>query len=266
MRKLSILIAYLGGAYMDNLIADLMDDLKSDDKRAVWDSALAFFEQFGFHITNYGMMDKDQGNMLGFHSNMADDWMYHYMTSEYVQDDPWADHVVSNEEHILYSREGESELIVPKGSIAEKMMREVADYQLDNSLCIPIHNKLGHLITGFNLGSGLHHEAFNRMLDENMENVLLGAALINNQLLDTNPMTCKLSSWYGNPCYKNLLSERELEVLKWLAEGDRNDRIAEKMNIASVTVNYHLKEIKRKLGAKTREQSVALAFKKGLLS
>lgn len=251
---------------MDNLIADLMDGLKGDEKQGIWDNALVFFEQFGFHITNYGMIHKADGNMLGFHSNMTDDWMAYYMGSDYVQDDPWADYVISNEEPILYSREGESELIVPEGTIAEKMIQEVADYQLDNSICIPIHNKLGHLITGFNLGSGLHHEEFNKMLDENMDIILLGAALVNNQLLDTDPMTCKLSSWHANPCYKSLLSERELEVLKWLSEGDRNDRIAQKMNIASVTVNYHLKEIKRKLGARTREQSVALAFKKGLLS
>lgn len=250
---------------MQNVIADLMDGLKSDEEQAVWINALAFFEQFGFHITNYGMMHKAEGNMLGFHSNMADDWMEYYMTSEYVQDDPWADHVCLNEKPILYSREGESELVVSKGTIAEKMMREVSDYQLDNSICIPIHNKLGHVITGFNLGSGLHHEEFKRMLDENMSSILLGAALINNELLDTDPLACKLSSWYANPCYKNLLSEREVEVLKWLSEGDRNDRIAEKMNIASVTVNYHMKEIKKKLGAKTREQSVALAYKKGLL-
>ena len=250
---------------MNNLITDLMDGLKSDEKQAIWGNSIAFFEQFGFHITNYGMMDKAEGNMLGFHSNMADDWMAYYMTSEYVQDDPWANHVCSHEEPILYSREGESELVVSQGTIAEKMMYEVSEYQLDNSICIPIHNKLGHVITGFNLGSGLHHEEFKRMLDENMRNVLLGAALINNQLLDTDPMTCKLSSWHTNPCYKNLLSERELEVLKWLSEGNRNDRIAQKMNIASVTVNYHLREIKRKLGAKTREQSVAIAFKKGFL-
>lgn len=251
---------------MQNVITDLMDGLKRKNQKTVWHNSLSFFEQFGFHITNYGMMDKADGNMLGFHSNMADDWMLHYMTSEYLQDDPWADHVFSNEKPILYSREGESELVVSKDTIAEKMMREVSDYQLDNSLCIPIHNKLGHKITGFNLGSGLHHQEFQRMLDENMGNILLGAALINNELLDTDPLACEMSNWYANPCYKPLLSERELEVLKWLSEGERNDRIAEKMNIASVTVNYHMREVKRKLVAKTREQSVALAYKKGLLS
>lgn len=75
----------------------------------------------------------------------------------------------------------------------------------------------------------------------------------------------KLPVGYSNPYYKQLLSQRELEALKWLSEGHRNDRIADNMNIASVTVNYHLREIKRKLGAQTREQAVAIAFRKGML-
>ena len=251
---------------MKNSISDLMDDLRNNEQATVWQNSLTFFEQFGFHIINYGMIDKTQGDVLGFHTNMTDDWMAHYMSSEYGHDDPWVNHVIFKTENVLYSREGISELAFEKGSVAEKMINEIAEYQLDNSICIPIHNKMGHLITGFNLGSSLHHEEFKTMLDEHMDQILLGAALINNQLLDTDPMTCKMSSWCVNPNYRQLLSDRELEVLKWLSEGNRNDRIAEKMSIASVTVNYHLKEIKRKLGARTREQSVALAFKKGLLS
>lgn len=250
---------------MQNLIADLIDDLKTENQSEVWQNSTRFFEQFGFHITNYGMIDKTQGEIFGFHSNMTDEWMAHYMASEYAKVDPWAHHVVSNDEAILYSKEGPSELIIDKGSIAEKMILEAEEYELDNSLCIPIHNKLGHVITGFNLGSGLHHEEFQTMLDENMDNILLGAALINEQLLDIDPVACTMSSWHVNPLYKQLLSERELEALKWLSEGNRNDRIADKMNIASVTVNYHLSEVKRKLDAKTREQAVALAYKKGLL-
>lgn len=266
IRKLSILIVYLRGICMRNLIADLVHDLKGDEQKEIWQKSTAFFEQFGFHITNYGMIDKAQGEILGFHSNMADDWMAHYMASKYCQHDPWAQHVALNEEVLLYSKEGPSELAIEKGSVAEKMMHEVEEHELDNSLCIPIHNKLGHVITGFNLCSNLNHIDFMNMIDDKMDDILLGAALINNELLDTDPLACKLSSWHVNPCYKQLLSEREIEVLKWLSEGNRNDRIADKMNIASVTVNYHLKEIKRKLGAKTREQSVAIAYKKGLLS
>jgi DNA-binding CsgD family transcriptional regulator len=103
------------------------------------------------------------------------------------------------------------------------------------------------------------------MLDEHLEEILLGVALIDNGLSEAPVLESETASWYSNPYFKQLLSQRELETLKWLSEGHRNDRIAENMNIASVTVNYHLREIKRKLGAQTREQAVAIAFRKGML-
>ena len=250
---------------MKNSIVDLMAGLENNDEEKTWELATRFFEGFGFHITNFGIIDKTKGDILGFHSNMDDDWMAYYMTSEYGRDDPWAHHVISNPQPVLYSRNGCSELIVEEGSIAEKMIKETGDYGLDASICIPIHNNHSDIITGFNLGSRLKHDMFHAMLGENKDEILLGAAMVNNKMLDMTTRDCNMPSWYANPHYKQILSERELEVLKWLSEGNRNDRIAEKMNIASVTVNFHLKEINRKLGAKTREQSVALAFKKGLL-
>lgn len=250
---------------MKNSFVDLMSDLNASTQENCWIHATQFFGKFGFHITTYGILDKNTGNILGFHSNMADDWMAYYMTQDYRLDDPWAQYIVGNDTPVLYSREGESELIVKKGSLGEAMMDDVSHYGLNNSICIPIHNKFGDVNTGFNLGSDMNHAEFKAMIAEYKEDILLGAALINNNLAATSPTDCDMPSWFVNPHMKNLLSERELEVLKWLSEGNRNDRIAEKMNIASVTVNFHLKEIKRKLGARTREQAVALAFKQGLL-
>lgn len=56
------------------------------------------------------------------------------------------------------------------------------------------------------------------------------------------------------------LTTRELDALRYLACGHMNDRIAEKMGIAEVTVRLHLKNARRKLRAKTREQAVAKAM------
>ena len=250
---------------MNKSLVDLMTKLDGCGVESAWKKSVDYLEGFGFHIVNYGIIDKMHGDMLGFHSNMPDDWMARYMEREYSKDDPWAQHVISNKQPIYYHRVGPSELSVPQGSTAEKMINETSDFDLNSSICVPIHNSLGHLITGVNLGSKLKHAEFKAMLDEKLEDILLSVAVMNNQLIETPILETKLPSWYTNPYYKQLLSERELEVLKWLSEGHRNDRIAERMNIASVTVNFHLKEIKRKLGAQTREQSIALAFRKGLL-
>ncbi len=59
------------------------------------------------------------------------------------------------------------------------------------------------------------------------------------------------------------LTTREKECLLWLAKGFRNDRIANKMGVQPVTVEYHFKNCRLKLGAATREQSLAIAVMEG---
>lgn len=57
----------------------------------------------------------------------------------------------------------------------------------------------------------------------------------------------------------NELTLRELEVLKFVANGESNNSIAEKMNITSHTVKAHLTQIFKKLGVKNRTSAAIIA-------
>lgn len=61
------------------------------------------------------------------------------------------------------------------------------------------------------------------------------------------------------------LSEREAEVLRYAAEGNRNQDIAERLFIAVETVKVHMKHIMNKLGACDRTQAVAIAVRRGII-
>ena len=61
------------------------------------------------------------------------------------------------------------------------------------------------------------------------------------------------------------LSEREMEVLRHVAAGNRNREIGERMFIAEETVKAHLKHIMSKLGANDRTHSVTIASRRGFL-
>jgi DNA-binding NarL/FixJ family response regulator len=61
------------------------------------------------------------------------------------------------------------------------------------------------------------------------------------------------------------LSERELEVLRHVATGNRNRDIAARLFIAEETVKAHLKHIMTKLRASDRTQSVAIAARRGII-
>jgi len=62
------------------------------------------------------------------------------------------------------------------------------------------------------------------------------------------------------------LSEREKEVLGWIAKGYSNKEIADRLVISVKTVETHKAHIMEKLGLKTRPDLVKYALKKGLLT
>ena len=61
------------------------------------------------------------------------------------------------------------------------------------------------------------------------------------------------------------LTDREVEVLKQVAGGNRNRDIAERLFISEETVKVHIKHIMEKLGANDRTQAVAIAVRRGII-
>ncbi|MCI0487071.1 MAG: LuxR C-terminal-related transcriptional regulator [Blastocatellia bacterium] len=61
------------------------------------------------------------------------------------------------------------------------------------------------------------------------------------------------------------LTEREIEILRLLAEGETTVKVAEKLHISRVTVNNHIQHIYRKLDVHTRLEAIRRAEIAGLI-
>ena len=61
------------------------------------------------------------------------------------------------------------------------------------------------------------------------------------------------------------LTDREIEVLKEVAGGNRNREIAERLFISEETVKVHMKHIMEKLGASDRTQAVSIGLRRGII-
>jgi NarL family two-component system response regulator LiaR len=61
------------------------------------------------------------------------------------------------------------------------------------------------------------------------------------------------------------LSKREYQVLKHLADGKKNRKIAEKLFISESTVKFHVHAILSKLGAGNRTEAVSMAAQLGVI-
>jgi DNA-binding NarL/FixJ family response regulator len=64
---------------------------------------------------------------------------------------------------------------------------------------------------------------------------------------------------------RDTLSEREIEVLRRVAAGNRNREIGSQLSISEETVKAHLRHILEKLAARDRTQAVAIAIRRGII-
>ena len=64
---------------------------------------------------------------------------------------------------------------------------------------------------------------------------------------------------------EDVLSAREIEVLRHVAAGNSNKAIANNLNLSEHTIKGHIKNILSKLGASDRTHAVMIALKRGFL-
>lgn len=62
------------------------------------------------------------------------------------------------------------------------------------------------------------------------------------------------------------LTPREMEILKYIAQGYLNKQIAAELDISEQTIKNHVTSILRKLNANARTEAVVVAIKQGLIS
>ena len=78
-------------------------------------------------------------------------------------------------------------------------------------------------------------------------------------------LPAQLAAELAQRAVDDAISEREVAVLRLIAQGHRNREIAEKLNIAEDTAKAHIKRIMEKLGARDRTQAVSIAVQRGII-
>lgn len=79
-------------------------------------------------------------------------------------------------------------------------------------------------------------------------------------------VAAKMAAWtHGVESGAGALTNRELEVLKWVVAGKTNQEIGATLGISEKTVEKHLESIFKKLGVASRVEAAVLAVKQGLV-
>lgn len=93
--------------------------------------------------------------------------------------------------------------------------------------------------------------------------VLLGEKVLPTDLAHL--LTARHTPWASGQVHPmNGLSDREMQILACLVNGDQNKQIAQVLNISDGTVKVHLKAILKKIGVQNRTQAAIWAMDHGI--
>lgn len=146
-----------------------------------------------------------------------------------------------------------SDLSLEPGSQAERMMQEAAEFGLRDGVTMPLHSPQGELgILSLAVDAP---PAQARITCQNaMGHVQMLAAYLHEAVRRVSGLLHN-----GDPS----LTPREIECLRWAADGKTSGEIAQLLGLSESTANFHLNNAMRKLDAINRQQAVAKATLQG---
>ena len=224
--------------------------MKTED--VVWSAATAYFAELGID----GLMYADvRPNSQTIKTSLKSDWTEHYAAQDYVEIDPFFSYCCNS-----YAAMDIGPDCVPDHdymSVKEKQfIADVSDTGMIAGFASPIRIKSRQGLTGWSFLSSHGRDLVDKLRREQEYEMRLIGSIVHQQLSEQNSSSRSTRD----------LTRREIEALQWTAQGLRTAMIADKMNLRTVTVEFHLRNAREKLEAKTRDQAVALALVQGIIA
>lgn len=213
-------------------------------------------DQINYAVLNLADGDRSTASVTQF-STMDASWIEHYIDRRLDLNDP----------HVAYARDGNlrpyafherlSDALVDPGQ--RDVIRQAAEAGLRSqiSFLAPDQNNPRSPIGGMTIGSSITAREFYSGVVGKEAGLLAIGMLFHNLSIGE----VRRGQVGARP-----LSARERDCLTYLALGLRTTRIAERLGIAEVTVELHLRNARRKLRAATSAQAVARGLQFGDLS
>jgi DNA-binding NarL/FixJ family response regulator len=98
-----------------------------------------------------------------------------------------------------------------------------------------------------------------------IQSVHLGLVLLDREPVETLLARFGSETLNAGEEFRDELTQREIEILRMLAEGLTNKQIASRLAISEHTVKFHISSILNKLGASSRTEAVTMGIKMGMV-
>jgi DNA-binding CsgD family transcriptional regulator len=188
---------------------------------------------------------------LIFINGYPDGWVDHYFAESFNEFDPV---LAYSSKHIMPIQW--HDLTLSPSSPAERVMNEAGDFGLKTGITMPVHSPQGELgILSFTLNQN------SKAAYEITEHAKPYLQLLSAHLHEAVRRVFALADYTG----KHLLTKREQECLRWVADGKTTWEIAQLLNMSERTVNFHMNNAMQKLDVCNRQHAVAKAALQGLI-
>jgi len=236
--------------------ADIIDRILNADDSDVWDISREYFDNIGCDTLLYAYIDTVNHSLedapFTYRSTAPDSWFEHYFASGY--------HI---HDHVAVMRKAGHRKAITLGSMMEppeghrtkisrQLLNESGEVGFKSTLnfWLPGQTGLGeHDIHAITIGTSRNPVEMRKTYERYGKEIGVVAQMMHN----------RLSHSMRAMSYKPL-TNRETQCLTWVALGFRADRIADKIGIATPTVNFHLSNARKKLKAKTLYEALGKAI------
>ncbi len=179
------------------------------------------------------------------------EWQERYLGNQYVVDDPVVARGARGSTPFLWSDTRNDPGVTRRGL---RILEEARSFRMNNGVFIPVYGPAGcegSLTFGgdeANLGPS------------DMQALHLAA------IYAYGHCAALTAGGDADTTSDDVLTNRELECLKWSAAGKTSSEIADRLGISRHTADWYLKEATIKLGAGNRTHAVAEAFRRGIIN
>lgn len=210
-------------------------------------------DEFNLPFYSYLLIRGRKGRDELLLTNYDREWCDRYIAKTYREYDPVA--VISRQSRLPFFWDQKS-FLRPFAKDQRRVFHEARDFRITAGYSIPVSGPDGDIGVFSLVGSQPEHMV--DVIREEAPRLSLLALQAHDKAVAINR-----GDGQGEPMAD--LSARELECLKWTAEGKTSEEIADIVSISTATVNYHLNKTIAKLNASNRHHAAIKAVRLGLI-
>lgn len=200
-------------------------------------------------ITDHPSLKKQRQH--GIIRNYPEDWMKYYFSKNYVDVDPVIKVIKQREGPFLWDKLSAFKSMTPHETT---LMNEASEAKLLEGVGISFHGPNGQIV-------GMGVASSTKGVDLHQDTV----SLVHMLCAQYNHVYQMLEREQGIPEKIVALSEREKEILTWLAAGKSVSVVADILLISENTVKTYVQRIFVKLGVRTKQEAIVHAIRLGLI-